>query len=294
MNTEYYTSWHWEQLGLFSLHGCGVRGKGVRIAVWDTGVQADHRDLPGVVKGGWNFITNSADASPVTCVGGVWAWDAGHGTACAGLIGAQGRRGRPIGGAPAATIVPVKTRRSLSPFDAQRALEWISENADLLLCPWVMRRNSEIQTLLTQIASPSSNRRGLVLVAPVGNRIGPVGFPACLPCVLGVGASDENGRSIRGTSSGSGLDLLAPGGATDGTGLDTLALEQLVPGGLRLGRDSHSFRGTSAAAAVTAAAAALLLSEQPDLSATEVRHRLVSSARVGIDGPCLDVQRALD
>lgn len=75
----------------------GSRGDGVRVAVIDSGVDADHPLLEGCVE---TQVAIEVDASGVaTVVHDVAGDDFGHGTACAGIVHSI---------APAASIVSIK------------------------------------------------------------------------------------------------------------------------------------------------------------------------------------------
>ena len=81
-----------------------TKGKGVRVAVLDTGIDSGHRNLQANVKKGVSCVENVTSAHD----------DNGHGTHCAGIIAANlpsGRRSPTdsiYGVAPEASIFPVK------------------------------------------------------------------------------------------------------------------------------------------------------------------------------------------
>lgn len=78
-------------------------GAGTRVAVIDTGVQADHPDLIGQVLAGQTFLDGGQDR-PTTAADGH-----GHGTHVAGTVAARaGNRIGIAGVAPDTRIVPVK------------------------------------------------------------------------------------------------------------------------------------------------------------------------------------------
>ena len=97
-----------QQWGLDALHVQQAwqitRGKGVTVAVLDTGVEADHPDLVGNVLAGRDMIGFGATE-------GDRPW-ARHGTAMAGIIAAHGHgpgdADGVIGIAPEAKILPVR------------------------------------------------------------------------------------------------------------------------------------------------------------------------------------------
>lgn len=103
----------------------------VIVAVVDTGVQTDHPDLAGKVLSGYNFITNSAGQTD----------DNGHGTHCAGIIGAIGNNGRGVAGICwNVTILPCKFLDSTGNGYTSDAIEAINyakdQGASVISCSW--------------------------------------------------------------------------------------------------------------------------------------------------------------
>ena len=88
-------SWGIEKIMAQKAWELGIRGKGIRVAVIDTGVDHTHPALAGKVltDEGFNFITKTKDAMD----------DHSHGTHCSGTIA-----GNVIGVAPDAKIIPLK------------------------------------------------------------------------------------------------------------------------------------------------------------------------------------------
>ncbi|MGN7385560.1 S8 family serine peptidase [Sporosarcina sp. SAFN-015] len=96
-------------LGIEALWAEGYEGQGIKVAVLDTGIDADHPDFQGIYKGGKNFIPNSStytrpradddasETSPVERPAGTPEFNANgssfytsHGTHVAGTIAAIG------------------------------------------------------------------------------------------------------------------------------------------------------------------------------------------------------------
>ncbi|WP_316044285.1 S8 family serine peptidase [Saccharococcus sp. Marseille-Q5394] len=96
-------------LGIEALWAEGYEGQGIKVAVLDTGIDADHPDFQGIYKGGKNFIPNSStytrpradddasETSPVERPAGTPEFNANgsafytsHGTHVAGTIAAAG------------------------------------------------------------------------------------------------------------------------------------------------------------------------------------------------------------
>lgn len=107
----------------------------------------------------------------------------------------------------------------------------------------------------------------VLVVAAAGNRISghwSVGAPATIPGVLTVaGVNEEREISDDASSQGIAVDLAAPSEPLVGA----------VPDGL-----NAQWMGTSGAAPIVAGAAALVWSANPDLTAPEVKHRLLATA----------------
>ena len=74
-------------------------GKGVKVAVIDSGIQRDHPDLVANIKGGINFVSGSPDQ---------WDDEHGHGTKVAGIIAALNNDIGYVGVAPEADLYAVK------------------------------------------------------------------------------------------------------------------------------------------------------------------------------------------
>lgn len=75
-----------------------TRGEGVRVAVVDTGVDWEHPDLAGNVRGGWNLLDPARPPDD----------DNGHGTHVAGIIGARDGDGGVVGVAPRCDLYALK------------------------------------------------------------------------------------------------------------------------------------------------------------------------------------------
>jgi minor extracellular serine protease Vpr len=168
----------------------GFSGKGIKVAVIDTGVDYNHPDLfgfgqDGKVVGGYDFIEN--DDSPLDTNG--------HGTEVAGIIAANGNL---KGVAPEAKILAyrVSDKGDSVPSDLivkaiQRAVQ---ENADIInISLGVNRTNDKIEDAINDAV-----RNGIVVIAAAGNS-GPdlktIGSPGKDPHAITVGATYNNIRA---------------------------------------------------------------------------------------------------
>lgn len=174
-----------------------INGKRPVIAILDTGVDVNHPDLVD------NIWTN-----PNTWEGGVHGWDFindcpaerdnnGHGTHCAGIAAAVGDNGLGIVGAnPNALIMPVTVMQSNGMGDVATIIRGIkyavARNADVLSMSIGTGYYSKAMEEALMEASAKC-----YIVAAAGNDGAEITrkpcFPAALPFVIGVMASDEIG-----------------------------------------------------------------------------------------------------
>lgn len=112
-----------------------------------------------------------------------------------------------------------------------------------------------------------AEQNDVLVIAAAGNRAAghfSVGAPATIPGVLSVAGVDQN-RNISEDSSSQGIAI------------DLAAASEPLVGALPEGGYAL-WEGTSGATPIVAGAAALVMSAHPELSAREVKHRLLSSA----------------
>ncbi len=235
-------------------------GKGVRIAVVDTGVETTHPDLRGRVVRTANFVEWGERT---------FALDR-HGTAVAGVIAARAGNDIGIFGiAPDAKIVAIKAcwHRAAGSSEALCSSWTLARAVDLAIVERVQVLNLSVtgprDPLLARLLMTAIERQGIVVVAAVpGTDLS--GFPASLPPVIGVVAADHEGR------------VPAPGVRAErnivvAPGVDVLTT---VP---RHAYDLLS--GSSMAAAHVSGVAALLLERNPRQSPRDIYHVLVTSGR---------------
>lgn len=134
----------------------------VRIAIIDTGVDYSHPDLKGNVDSehGYNFVSNTKDAMD----------DNGHGTHCAGTIGAIHDNKVGVAGVMAdVTIIPVKFLDSEGSGTLEAAVKAIDYatglNVDLMSNSWGGGGFS--QALFDSIKAASD--KGIIFTAAAGN-----------------------------------------------------------------------------------------------------------------------------
>jgi subtilisin family serine protease len=236
-------------------------GRGITVAVVDTGVDPNHEDLPRVLRGR-DFVSGDANASDGN----------GHGTFVAGVVGAERDNRKGIAGVSRATILPVRVLNSRGfgrDSDIARGIRWAAaEGADIINLSLGGGRGSRILKDAVRYA----DRRGALVVAASGNSGGtkPM-YPAAYPQALAVGATDKSDRMTSWSQHGPWVDVVAPG----------VRIASTVP------RDGYALGdGTSFASPLVAGAAALALSDHRGWSDDQLRAALLrGAADAGPVGP---------
>ncbi|MBI4679521.1 MAG: S8 family peptidase [Elusimicrobia bacterium] len=181
-----------------------TEGRGVKVAVIDTGIKADHPDLNGQVVGGYNAITKSE-------IDGAWADDNGHGTHVSGTIAAKRDGKGVVGVAPKAKLYGVKVLDadgSGSLSDIVRGIVWAVNN-DMQVAN--MSLGAAFPSDLMHRAVQYAAGRGMVVVAAAGNSGGAVGYPGAYEETICVAASDSDDKLADFSSRGPEVDFIAPG-----------------------------------------------------------------------------------
>jgi subtilisin family serine protease len=274
----YAAQWAPARLGLPAAHAV-TRGRGVTVAILDTGVDVDHPALVEHLDAGYDFVDDDADPREV---GSPADAAFGHGTHVAGLVALV---------APEARILPLRTLRPDGSGDLWTQLAALrfaaAQGAQVINMSFSFGERSRIfddaVALLTcngASVDPCRGGRpkGAVAVAAAGNSGAPVReFPGAStqPGLLGVAASNEADTLASFSTYGSWLPLAAPGELIVST----------VPGG-----GYAAWSGTSMAAPLVAGTVALVRSAAPQLSPSEAARRVVETADP-IDGR---VRRRLD
>lgn len=241
------------------------KGRGVDIALVDTGVDVAHPDLKGRIRGTYNMVDNDAAA---------FNRDR-HGTEVAGVIAAVGDNHLGIVGvAPQATLSVYKACWHATGTDAARCNTLTLAKALAALidaAPRIVNLSlgGPADPLLEQLLTALLRQDRIVVVAmPPDGRVG--GFPAATPGVIVVRSAQSSGPSA---------------GVVDAPGNDILTTQ---PHG------RYDFAsGSSLAAAHVSGIAALLLSISPDLDADAVRRILRRSSTVAGGKPMVNAAAAV-
>lgn len=230
-------------------------GNNVKVAVVDTGIDYKHSDFSGNrVEKGRDFVNNDDDAMD----------DQGHGTHCAGTIGAGMGNGGVVGVAPNVKLVAVKVLSASGSGSYAGVANGIVYAAD-----------SGAQIISMSLGGPGGGQvltdavnyaisKGCLVVAAMGNDNSErPSYPAVLPGVMAVGSTTSADVRSSFSNFGKHISVSAPGS-------DILST---VPGG-----SWKSFSGTSMATPHTAGLAALVKSAFPALNAAGIQAKIEASA----------------
>jgi type VII secretion-associated serine protease mycosin len=249
--------WHQKRLGLERVWKIS-RGRGVKVAVIDSGVAANLPELKDHINATGLTGTGGDD-----CVG--------HGTQVAGLLAARPVRAGDLqvqGVAPDAFLICIKVQ------DTQE-LEGTNLNI-----PRAIRAAADAGARVINISittSPSkqlaaavkyAQSKNAVIVAAAGNLSQQGGddiiqYPAGYPGVISVGMLDQNGSLSQQSNTKTPVTVSAPG----------VDLPTLWRGG------GYDFKtGTSMATPLVSGVAALIISKYPRMSAAQVVERISSTA----------------
>lgn len=249
----------------------------IKVAVLDDGVEA-HEELTGRLLTGYTPGYPSELGSPIA--------SGAHGQATSGILAAAKDNSLGIAGvAPKAKIIPVNILRggqSIADIGEGIRWAWQDAGADILSNSW---GNAYQGTYFDDWAVPIQNARtlgrgglGCLVVFSSGNQNGSwsgVTFPANLPGVVAVGASDKYGTILNYSSRGPEMDLVGIAGPVPG---DMVTTDRNGSFGYDATNYTSTFNGTSATCPQVSGTAALMLSMKPDLTETQLSSILTSTA----------------
>ncbi|MEU9884123.1 S8 family serine peptidase [Sphaerisporangium sp. NPDC051011] len=263
------------QIGAPEAWKTGLTGKGVTVAVLDTGYDPNHPDLKGVVTQSANF-SDEPDTSD----------DVGHGTHVASIIAGSGAAsgGRYKGVAPEAKIAVGKVGGAFGIAESAliAGMEWAATEVKApVVNVSIGGPDGPDVDPVEQAVNTLSERTGTLFVIAAGNSgvPGSVGSPGTADAALTVGAVDGNDRLAAFSSQGPRVgdravkpDITAPGVAITAAGAAGTTPEQYV-----------AYSGTSMATPHVVGAAAILAQQHPDWTGARLKAALMASAKPGTD-----------
>lgn len=267
-------SWCLDMIGI----GAGYNkatGKGVSVAVLDTGIDLDHPDFRGRLIEGVHAVS-FVEGESVRDLNG-------HGTHCAGVVAgpASPASGTRYGVAPDVTLLVGKVLGGPDgegyDSDILEGIDWAADQGARVIsmslgsirqldAPYPRKYERVASNLLRQSDGP-------LIVAAAGNesnrptRIAPVGNPAACPSFMAIAAINSSRAvayfSCGGVDSVSQVDLAAPGVAV---------MSAWIGGGYK------SISGTSMATPHVAGVAALYLELNSKMTPQQLWQKLISKA----------------
>ncbi|MEU7472241.1 S8 family serine peptidase [Streptomyces sp. NPDC044984] len=268
------------QIGTPKAWAAGYDGKGVKIAVLDTGVDAAHPDLKGQVTESKNFTSAATAGDKV-----------GHGTHVASIAAGTGAqsKGKYKGVAPGAKILNGKVLDDSGFGDDSGILagmEWAAaQGADVVNMSLGGMDTAEVDPLEAAVNKLSAEK-GVLFAIAAGNE-GPqsIGSPGSADAALTVGAVDDKDQLADFSSTGPRLgdgaikpDVTAPGvdiTAASAKGNDIAKEVGEKPAGYM------TISGTSMATPHVAGAAAILKQQHPEWTYAELKGALTGSTKGG-------------
>ncbi|WP_369364019.1 type VII secretion-associated serine protease mycosin [Streptomyces sp. CG4] len=251
-------------------------GRGITVAVIDSGVDDSLADLKGQVLVGKDYSSQHGDEHTDLD---------GHGTGIAALIAATGARGPSNGSyglAPGAKILPIRMRYATEDYGSvdnkaefsrilSQAIRYAADSKAQIINMSLGSSDApgthNVETPQLAAAVKYAISKGKLLFAGAGNTgdtSNVLEYPAATPGVVGVGAADENAKVASFSQRGPQVDLVAPG--TD--------MIHACPGGSEICKSN----GTSDATALASASAALIWSEHPTWTNNQVLRVMLNTA----------------
>ncbi|MGW2285820.1 type VII secretion-associated serine protease mycosin [Streptomyces phaeochromogenes] len=252
-----------------------TKGKGITVAVLDTGVDDEHPDLEGNVLTGKDMVGFGAGR-------GDRPW-ARHGTAMAGIIAGHGHgvgdSDGVMGIAPEAKILPVRV--ILEDGDSARGkarntrgnalaegIRWAADHdADVINLSLGDDSKSAHPEASEDAAVQYALKKGAVVVASAGNggeKGDHISYPAAYPGVIAATAVDRYGTRASFSTRRWYATVSAPG-------VDVVIADP--------DRKYYEGWGTSAASAFVSGAVALIKAAHPGLSPAQIKQLLEDTAR---------------
>jgi subtilisin family serine protease len=250
-----------------------TKGEDVTVAVVDTGIAEEHPFLEDKhILDGKSFVGNEEANARVDTDG--------HGTGVAAAV---------LYAAPEATILPVRVYPTTADIgfstgatqDHFDGIRWAADNgADVIVISWIEVTAGEGREPAAEFleAVQYAIDKGIVVVAGGGNdpELEQVPNPASFPGVVAVTGTDKDGNPWSMSTTGPEMVLAGPA--------DTMIFP--IPQIVDFGEEDLYFQaaGTSATSGLVGGVAALVRAAHPDLDASNVIQRLITTADDGSQG----------
>ncbi len=265
--------WYLDKIGAVEARKRGLTGKNVKIAIIDSGLNANHTDIDkNNILQGYNCIIGAKDIYD-------FSDKVGHGTMVAGVIAAQTDNEQFISGiASEAQIIPIKITDKNSLYVSnlingfEKALSLDCDIINMSLGGSRDTMGEEAMAVFWEYIK-KAEERGIVVVAAVGNSAhtdNVMNYPAGFENVIGVGSVGEDLGVTYFSQKNDSVFVAAPG-----NNILTLSnSEDLVFG-----------TGTSLSTPIVTAAIALMKEANPKYTPADIRNILMeTSTDMGVKG----------
>lgn len=255
--------------------------RNVVVAVIDTGIDSNHQSLgPNMVKG-FDFAGNDEDPMDETSTK-----NPGHGTHCAGIVGATGLvDGGTIGLAPEISLMPIRfldKNGSGDLYNGAKSIDYaVDKKVDVISASWGMTvpagQDSQVQPILDAIAR--AEKAGIPFVVAAANdgknndkvNVQPANAP--YSNVIAIAASDVNDAKPSWSNYGRAKVAVASPGHE---------IMSTLPG-----NQYKNLSGTSMATPLVAGLVGLIKSQDRSLTPTQIKSLLqATGSKVSIETAC--------
>lgn len=277
--------------GLGGVAGQPGAGRGVRLAVIDTGVS----DTPALDRQSRRLVDAVDTSTGTEVTTGPFLDGYGHGTFMATVAAGGTLPGGalPVGVAPAATVLVVKVADASGTTSLSKVmagLDWVVRHADQVdVANLALSRERPGAAYGADPLTDAVERvraAGVTIVVSAGNQPDRVGDPGFDPKVVSVGAADlRTRRTADFSGSGTVAGVQRPDVVANGVDVLGLVPRASVIGQQVTPRADGTIRGsgTSQAAAVVSGTAAVLLGQHPSATTAQVKASL-RAASVNLPG----------
>ncbi|HET8625171.1 MAG TPA: S8 family serine peptidase [Gemmatimonadales bacterium] len=261
----------------------------VTVAILDDGVDLQHAEFQGKIRGQFDFATHQADASPKSD-------DDKHGTSCAGVAVARGAKA--FGSAPGCSLLAVRTPAMLGVADEADMFRWVTDQgADVISCSWGPPDNAGPFTLVDNVRAAiryacTKGRGGkgtpVLFAAGNGNELVSDDGYAANPDVMAIAASSARDTKSPYSDFGPEIFICAPSSGDSAAGdpriftVDRRGASGYNAGNASLGDAAGDytsrFGGTSSATPLVAGVIGLMISANPQLTLADIRRILRNTA----------------
>lgn len=179
------------------------KGRGIRVAVLDTGIDFEHPELRDAIIDARDFTNSLSGPKDVQ----------GHGTHVAGIIAARQNNAGITGVAPESNLLIGKVLGDNGSGSANALVQgiyWaIKNNAHIIS----MSLGGSMYSAEIHQAMKDAVHAGIFIICAAGNdtHMDTVNFPAFLREAVSVGALNRNGKVTQFSSKGYQVDIMAPG-----------------------------------------------------------------------------------